>query len=171
MTETVNQEQELCISCGFCCDGTLFNRARSDESEVVLAEMLKFKDEDGNHWIKLPCPYFEKHCKVYKQNRPHVCSSFKCSLLEKLINKGIAFEEALELVKKVHEQKSRIQAMIPFSETHLQVHENFENFLKEFEKELDTKEFRIKYFNLLSEWASYQKKLKYFIEQTADKCQ
>ena len=76
MTETVNQEQELCISCGFCCDGTLFNRARSDESEVVLAEMLKFKDEDGNHWIKLPCPYFEKHCKVYKQNRPHVCSSF-----------------------------------------------------------------------------------------------
>ena len=67
---------------------------------------------------------------------------FKCSLLEKLIHKEIAFEEALELVKKVHEQKSRIQAMIPFSETHLQVHENFENFLKEFEKELDTKEFR-----------------------------
>jgi hypothetical protein len=78
-------EQELCKSCGLCCDSTLFPHAKVEADEPLLPGQEEIH-KDGKRLFKLPCPYFDGCCTVYHKQRPSVCGAFKCTLLEGLIN-------------------------------------------------------------------------------------
>lgn len=78
----------ICMNCGLCCDGSLFNRAKIwNEEDRELAESLNlttFSQPDDKMYFALPCPYFKSCCSIYAHPRPVICSKFFCEPLKKL---------------------------------------------------------------------------------------
>ena len=93
---------ELCIACGLCCDGSLFGHAHLRDGEQDKARGFglsvdTFGDHSGFH---LPCPQFTGGCcAVYEQQRPHICGTFRCKLMNNYLNAQTDLPTALEAVK------------------------------------------------------------------------
>ena len=157
MTE-INPEQELCKRCGFCCDGTLFRYAVVKDEDVLLPGMEEVKKTDRS--FRQPCPHFSGLCTAYQQ-RPSVCRSYRCDLLEKASDGDILFEEVAELVSRVKSQKSRLGKMLEaYSGDTLD--DRYKQFEVQHKQQLNTPAFRIQHKDLLIEWALYRQRLKEF---------
>jgi hypothetical protein len=96
-------EQVVCLSCGFCCDGTLFRRARLKREEkgnlpLWIEAHSHFSEDDG--YFALPCGYFESKCMIYHLKRAFVCSEFRCQLLGDLNSGRISRDEAMQTVSE-----------------------------------------------------------------------
>jgi hypothetical protein len=99
-------EQAICLECGFCCDGTLFLRANLDSGESGnLPEKIEENRffENGKELFRLPCSYFSGECSIYKNHRANVCGSYRCQLLKDLSHGKITSPEAIEIIRKARE--------------------------------------------------------------------
>ena len=111
------KEQEICVSCGFCCDGTLFGRATLGASEKEgLPELMsrsysKYGDVES---FKLPCGYFEEKCTIYDKKKAAVCSSYRCRLLKDFSAGRLSFLGAIKVIENA--QKMRFEIMANYSE-------------------------------------------------------
>ena len=95
-----NLEQDLCTSCGLCCDGTIFPYMNIREDEVHLFNQLHVHvDQRCQHLSSC------NSCKIYKK-RPYVCKIYKCEVLKAFENTKITFEEAQKLIKVVKSDKT-----------------------------------------------------------------
>ena len=103
---------EICVKCGMCCDGTLFNRAKiKDAEDERLAKSLgftTFSDADDKFSFQLPCHLFKGCCTVYDQVRPNICGSFFCEPLKKAQKDEITFEKAEKLIDTILELRNEI---------------------------------------------------------------
>jgi hypothetical protein len=94
----------LCISCGMCCDGTLYQSAyMENEQDRSLARSLGMEEmhaEGGRLRFRQPCPNFKTCCTVYDSQKPSVCGNFRCELLKKLDKNQISLDEALMKVQQ-----------------------------------------------------------------------
>ena len=89
---------DLCLACGLCCDGTLFDHAR-----VTKAEAKKLKgtavelvvDSEGHPALRQPCGALKSKCCTVYEKRPKECRSFKCNLYVKVERGDLSVEEAL----------------------------------------------------------------------------
>ena len=99
---TPEKLSEICVKCGMCCDGTLFNRATikntEDERLAKSFGLTTFSDADGKLNFQLPCHLFKGCCTVYDQARPNICGSFFCEPLKKAQKDEITFEKAEKLI-------------------------------------------------------------------------
>ena len=95
-------EQEICIKCGFCCDGTFFSTATVEKGEKeflpTLLQKRYIRTEKGERF-KQPCPYFNKKCTIYDQKKAQICSSFRCQLLKSFSKGKINQKNAEDIVK------------------------------------------------------------------------
>jgi hypothetical protein len=95
-------EQDICIKCGFCCDGTMFLRAFLSPGErgslPEKIEQSSYADVDGEYF-SLPCKYFDSRCTIYKSRKANVCGEFRCQLLKDFAAGIITPEEAVEIVE------------------------------------------------------------------------
>jgi len=129
-------EQAICVTCGFCCDGTLFDHATLQPGEKGnLPEYMErsyFKNEKGESF-RLPCEYFDSKCTIYDQKKAHVCSSYRCQLLKDFSKKKTTQGNAKKLVKNAMAQRKEIMTL---SETVLNTPENlpFRKLLLELHK-------------------------------------
>lgn len=121
----IKDEQDLCVSCGFCCDKTLFDVASLSKNEETHGFFAENEIEiKGDRYFKLPCAYFDSKCTIYDQRKPKVCSAFKCELLKTLIKGEILKEDALRIVQEVkayrleiiNDYKNLIGETLPFRE-------------------------------------------------------
>ena len=107
----VNKEQEICISCGLCCDGTLFDRAvlKSGEKGSLpkKIEVNYFKSEQ-KEFFRLPCPYHNGKCLIYKYKKAHVCSAYRCKLLYSYEKDYLSFNETAAIVLQAKAYRSEI---------------------------------------------------------------
>lgn len=104
-------EQEVCVACGFCCDGTLFLHACLQPGERGhLPEKIEENSyaENGEDFFRLPCLYFREKCTIYGQPRADVCGSFRCELLHSLETGEISKTEALSLVARAHSMRREL---------------------------------------------------------------
>lgn len=110
---TANQEQELCIACGLCCDGSLFEftPTRLEEQDgFEPAEVGLFKLNDGGFAISQPCCHLHnKCCEIYQAVRPAICGKYKCKLLKNFLRDEITFSAALELIETTLTQRDDIR--------------------------------------------------------------
>ena len=107
-------EQSICITCGFCCDGTLFNRAtlQPGEQGTLPQKMEESYFRDGEkEFFRLPCQYFDGKCTIYDQKKAHICSSFRCELLKDFSGEKITQEAALRLVANATRQRTEIREL------------------------------------------------------------
>lgn len=109
MKEAPIEEQNICVDCGFCCDRTLFDVARVyDDEELwgVFAERETMVNEQ--RYFKLPCPHFDKKCTIYDQNKPRICSTFRCKILKRFSDNEISKDDALTTVEEVKKQRQEL---------------------------------------------------------------
>jgi Fe-S-cluster containining protein len=100
----ISKGVELCLSCGFCCNGVLFSFVPLKTDEAELASQLglslypKKADFDA---IYLPCSCFKDNkCSVYDAQQPRICEKYQCKLLKGYLQGTISFGESMELVRK-----------------------------------------------------------------------
>jgi hypothetical protein len=74
----------LCLDCGLCCDGTLFEATalvEGEEGRLLTERRAVFITEKGTRRFQQPCPaHVGGICAIYDE-RPEVCRDFRCSLL------------------------------------------------------------------------------------------
>lgn len=109
MNSNSNEEQSICIRCGFCCDGTLFDRAHVKEKEIVHPTLTHLVHEfEGDTYFKLPCPNFDTKCTIYCDNKPKICSSFRCKILREVEKEMLNRKEADHIIDEVKKQRAEI---------------------------------------------------------------
>lgn len=87
----------LCLSCGFCCDGTLFDRVPMTEPELVSLR-VQLAVAPGVSFARQPCAALEgTACQVYEQ-RPLTCRRYRCLLLEAHEANEVSLEHARIIV-------------------------------------------------------------------------
>lgn len=94
-------EQEICVGCGLCCDGTLFNQAllqpgeRGHLPEKIEEQYVEAGDREA---FRLPCAYFSGKCTIYDQPRAHICGAFRCQVLRKVSTQTMSQAQAMQTV-------------------------------------------------------------------------
>lgn len=114
MNEKRNDEansSDLCLSCGLCCKGLLFNRAVLKPDEIIMAKdvMLQyFPSGDGKFAFRLPCPLFqEERCIIYK-NRFEACRRYRCDLLKRAASGELNSADSRRMVTKIRSTMTSI---------------------------------------------------------------
>lgn len=111
---------DLCIKCGICCSGELFDHANLRPGEAAILEPEGFAvgtTSDEPHGtvreiFHLPCQHLAGSlCSRYELGRPAVCSSFFCKLAGALANGDVTEAEAHQHVTQT---KAKLAALRPF---------------------------------------------------------
>lgn len=164
-----NDEQTICLACGFCCDGTLFSYASllKEEDERPLVASLGLTLTESEEGFCLPCHHHSKQqgCQIYQQPKPDVCGSYRCRLLNQYRLGKVSLDKAMALVKegKTFRQKIIEEASvqnIPFEHGVAMV--ELSNYLAQKDDPIKNQEYRY----LLLLWHSLSHLLqKWFIRK------
>ncbi|MEB2313492.1 MAG: YkgJ family cysteine cluster protein [Sorangiineae bacterium] len=94
----------LCVECGLCCSGALFDHAPLLDGEVPRALELEMTVEEPpgiGLAFALPCPALDgTRCSAYP-DRPAVCGDYSCALLDRYRKGEVTLAAALEPVRAV----------------------------------------------------------------------
>jgi hypothetical protein len=116
MTQAHLHGSDLCLSCGLCCDGSLFERAylHSDEKDLAKSlELIVLDEHSEKTGFRLPCNLFKGCCSIYEQTRPYVCGAFKCKLLLKYETDKINLASNLELIRRARTMQAELTHLLP----------------------------------------------------------
>lgn len=97
----------LCLSCGLCCDGTLFSTVPLEAGE---AARLKGRVSlvRGGGAMKQPCRALEGvSCRVYEE-RPATCRRFRCLVLQQLESGEVSEGDAQAFIAEVFARRRRV---------------------------------------------------------------
>lgn len=100
----------LCLSCGLCCDGTLFRQVRiTPEERARLVELrIGTGRKSGADVMLLPCGKLEGKCCSIYEARPGGCRRFVCDLGRRLESNELSFDEAM---LHVRDMQDRLEAL------------------------------------------------------------
>ena len=108
-----NDNQNICIHCGLCCDGTLFNHAKIKENEPSLTGYSFEIIEREKRAFKLPCAYLkETVCSIYLERPYSVCESFRCKLLRSVISENVSNTDAMKIIDDTIALKTKIELQL-----------------------------------------------------------
>ena len=102
----------LCLDCGLCCDGTLFDQVElqpGDLPKALSARGLKIKK---GKWFNQPCAGLcGTLCQLY-QHRPTRCRQFQCGQYRGVAAGEISFETAADRIRAVREEEAGLKARL-----------------------------------------------------------
>ena len=111
--------EQLCLSCGLCCNGVIFADVRlqpGDDPEAlrglgVPLKPIRGKDgADGCQKFTQPCAAFNGSCTVYAQ-RPAHCRDFECALL-KSVAKGLEPAAAQQIIRTALRRAEKVRKLL-----------------------------------------------------------
>lgn len=148
-----NGNQNICIHCGLCCDGTLFNHAKIKENESIETNYSFEIILDEKRAFRQPCPHYKDNvCNIYTERPYIVCESFQCKLLRALRTEKISFIDAMKIIDDVITLKTKIELhlleLYP-ENTGDTLPVKMEEFKAHFAKTMSDVEFRKKYGRIL----------------------
>lgn len=99
--------EQLCLACGLCCDGTLFDGVqleRGDSAKKLNALGLPVVTYRGHAPVSRfpqPCAALcaDRTCRIYA-DRPKQCRTFECKLFKQTVAGEIELAAALRLATK-----------------------------------------------------------------------
>lgn len=97
-----NRNSELCVSCGLCCSGAMFEDVWVEPKEVesVQSAGMEVLTRGGHPFISLPClSHRDGICMIY-ETRFFRCKAYKCKLLQNYENSQVSFELASSHILK-----------------------------------------------------------------------
>lgn len=93
----------LCISCGFCCDGTLFSHVpirNADDLPTLEAAAFEIFLCGEQRRFNQPCvAHSSLGCEIYI-GRPINCRKFRCKLLTEFFERRISLHSAQEKINQ-----------------------------------------------------------------------
>ncbi len=110
---------QLCVACGMCCDGTLFDLVKlegDDDARKLKALGLPVKASRGRVPIERfpqPCAALgpDRRCRVYA-DRPWQCRVFECGVLKDLKAGRIGAAAALRQVTRARRRAERVRQLL-----------------------------------------------------------
>lgn len=100
----------LCLTCGLCCDGTLFSAALLEPGEAdALGGRIRRNDAGNRLLQRCPAlgPQADCKCAVYAE-RPHACRSFKCTVLLAVERGNMTLAEGQAALAEVLDVRDRL---------------------------------------------------------------
>ncbi len=115
----MNSGEKLCLACGLCCDGTLFDNVRlglGDDAQKMKALGLPVAVSRGLtpvSFFRQPCTALcaDRTCRVYAA-RPVQCRTFECGVFKDAQAGRITFAAALRLVKQARRRADHIRRLL-----------------------------------------------------------
>jgi uncharacterized protein len=111
--EACTSSQTLCLSCGFCCDGTLFSSVpvgAADAWAPLQAAGIEIRTTGPKPSFAQPCgAHHLGRCQVY-EHRPANCQTYRCELLKKCERGDVSWHEAQQRIERVKALKSSLAA-------------------------------------------------------------
>ncbi|MES2694864.1 MAG: YkgJ family cysteine cluster protein [Verrucomicrobiota bacterium] len=111
--------EHLCLACGLCCDGTLFDLVKlepGDDAGKLKALGLPVSLSRGKHPVARfpqPCSALceDRTCRVYA-DRPWQCRTFECQLFKDAKAGRITFAAALPVVKQARRRADNVRRLL-----------------------------------------------------------
>ena len=103
----------ICLSCGLCCDGTMFKRitlALSDRGDVLASAGVKLISKGDRREMPLRCAALDGTCCTIYEDRPVRCGLFTCALYRRHAAGEISTDEALATIAKTQELQRKVHA-------------------------------------------------------------
>jgi uncharacterized protein len=114
------QAEELCKSCGMCCNGQLFAWVKLKPAELDPAEKLGlrvFRSDPNQRGFNQPCPLWRGTCTVYHSpHYPRACRAYRCKLLKEMDAGNQTLPEAQERVAQAQALIAALEPLLPASE-------------------------------------------------------
>jgi Fe-S-cluster containining protein len=115
----VESGEHLCVACGLCCDGTLFDLVKlepGDDAGKLKALGLPVSLSRGKTPVARfpqPCSALceDRTCRVYA-DRPAQCRSFECLLFKDAKAGRITFAAALPVVKQARRRSDTVRRLL-----------------------------------------------------------
>jgi uncharacterized protein len=127
----------LCLSCGICCQGILFDHTRYPDPMPFA-----ISPEPRDPLLPLACRLFsfsQNSCRVYKDpNRPRVCREHQCHLLKQLLQNKLTLDQAQSKINKIKTLITKILVQIPQSDSPMPVYLLIQRVSDELQLELDS---------------------------------
>lgn len=104
----------LCLSCGLCCDGTIFDVVPLTERERVVVGRLGLPiiERASGPAMPQPCEALDGLvCQVYV-SRPAPCRAFHCALYDAVGADELDLGEALGIIREAHGLLATLAAAI-----------------------------------------------------------
>lgn len=111
--------EQLCLACGLCCDGTLFDNVHlkpGDDAAKMQSLGLPVKLSRGRSPIAhfpQPCAALcaDRTCRAYT-HRPNQCRTYECMIFKELQAGRIEGESALRTVTRARAQADRVRRLL-----------------------------------------------------------
>ena len=129
----VSSSQLLCLTCGFCCDGTLFSAMplKPDDAVTPLkAAGINIVSDNDLTLLKQPCAAHKNCTCIVYANRPQKCRTYKCELLKRFERDDVFHEAALEIITKAVSLKNEMKALALAASTNMQSAEEVTSLMK-----------------------------------------
>jgi uncharacterized protein len=118
MSPRANSEGDICLTCGLCCSGGLFDHLDLQPVEIDPIVALGAKLYPGEPpRIAFPCALLcGKACTVY-DNRPAKCRKYRCELLFHREDGSLSDAEALRLIAQALDLVTAVETLLPAGQT------------------------------------------------------
>jgi uncharacterized protein len=115
----VEPGEDLCLACGLCCDGTLFDLVKlepSDDGRKLKLLGLPVTVSRGKEAVSRfpqPCSALceDRTCRIYA-DRPRQCRIFECGVFKDAKAGRITFAAALRLVGQARRRSEKIRRLL-----------------------------------------------------------
>ena len=102
MTAGPTTDAAICVGCGLCCDGTLYDIGKLTEDEELSprAADLHLRTVGDRRYFRQPCRFHNcGRCSIYEE-RWTVCRTFRCALLRRYQAGEIHLADARSLIEQ-----------------------------------------------------------------------
>ena len=128
MDKDAGSSDDLCVSCGICCDGALFDQGPVYPDEEARARRLGFsivERDDGRRYFLIPCGNLcGSVCQVYDM-RLTTCRTYKCTTLQAAEAGEIARSEADRRVAAGREAIANVRRFLLPGESFMELRARF----------------------------------------------
>ena len=119
MVSAVNLGEQLCLSCGLCCDGTLFDGVQLEPGD----DPARLKALGLPVWVARSKPFFarfpqpcaafcqDRTCGIYV-HRPAQCRSFECKLFKDAQAGRVEAVAAVQLIRKARQRADKERRLL-----------------------------------------------------------
>jgi uncharacterized protein len=102
----------LCLDCGLCCNGVLFDNVRlqpGDTAKALTAQGLKIKK---GQFFKQPCSGLNGALCTLYQNRPTRCRAFVCGQFKAVAARDVDFATAAGRIAEVRHGVAEVERLL-----------------------------------------------------------
>jgi uncharacterized protein len=112
---TTKPLEQLCLTCGICCNGVLFRDVElqpGDDPAHLKSLGIPLKLRRGARVFNQPCASLEGcACRIYA-DRPQHCRDFECALLKSVQNGHTEIGAARRIIRKALERADVVRRLL-----------------------------------------------------------